>query len=228
MPGPRTVDRALYLRVQSLIDSGESDPVSAFTEVSDIARARTTKSARQSTAASMPTYRVVDGVDALKFDGSDDSLTLDEEIAAPPCSIYVVAKPADSLNEAFALVGGDSGALAFVISERKQMAYVTSGVHILTGNANVSTTKFSLFCLTIDAEGDVSLFLDGVADGTGTTAEPIPFAAPLKYIGLEVAEGGPTSFFRDYIRAVLIYNEAHDADTRAAVEAALVRDGLSY
>ncbi len=184
----------------------------------------------QSTEAEKPLFRINEqnGLPGIEFDGTDDWIGFDAPIIEDaPMSIYVVGRMDTS--------GAISGTMLAFLDEGGSTDYYSVGIDA-SGDDGVQfvardssfeplvtplgITSNQAFLATAIAVSDSlrEVRLDG--GSLATSALTIDPSATLTVTSVgNLQRSSPTSFYSGFIHEIRIYNVAHDATTRAAVEA---------
>jgi hypothetical protein len=177
----------------------DTDPVGAADEMSG-----NNRFALQTTAGKRPLLKLAQnsGLPVLRFDGVDDYLTFfGAGVPAGPVTGFAVLKPSGTGARTF-LSGQGGNAFQWRVNAAGKQELVNSTVAVLgTGNAVVSTVAFSVLAVTWDNVSAVTFYLNGAADGAGSTASAT--ASPVDEIGSR--NGGVAEWFAGDLGPMLFY-----------------------
>ncbi len=153
----------------------------------------------------------INGLPAVSFDGSDDSLDATGLTAnTKPVSIFAVVKPTDTSTRT--IISGDgSGGLQLRI-DPKLTANKATVAAIGSSNTSLSAGTAYRVALTYSGTGDWTFYLNGSADGTGTNDQT--FSTPTVRIGRNVNSEDMFGM----IGEILIYNSVLSSTDRGSVD----------
>ncbi len=156
----------------------------------------------------------INGLPAVFFDGSDDSLDVSTLTATTkPVSIFAVVKPADTSTRT--VVSCDAAGGLQLRIDPKLTANKATVAAIGSSNTSLSGGTAYRVALTYSATGAYTFYLNGTADGSGTNDQT--FSASIVRIGRNI-NSEPMS---GLIAELLIYDSVLSSTDRASVESYL-------
>jgi len=185
----------------------------------------TKRNALQSTSSLQPLYttNVINGLPALKFDGTDDLLPYDGTgIAGTDFTVFVVEKKNNSIAGKQVIFSGTGS----TTSTNLHIAYYSSSatVYFATYNSDVTGTGSAAFTPTIHS-GSLSS-VNGMfyyQNGALNASDNTKTAQLISYAGAALAQGCCTGGvnFNGYIAEFILFTRALKTEERRAVEAYL-------
>jgi len=200
---------------------------SGVTRWNDLSGVVPANDAVQGNASNQPSLGTgaVNGIDAVKFDGSSRYLNLASGISdlTSGVSIFAVIKPTGT-GQATIFTTGNSGpsdmtSLETLSSQVRFNAYSGStGSSVTSSPASVTQDKFQLMDVVHDGAASAGLAVNTVASGSGAVENLVNITRSQNYVGADTALG---SFLNGELAELIVYNRVLAQSERAGVESYL-------
>jgi hypothetical protein len=180
----------------------------------------------QGNVAARPAYQasMVNGKPVVRFDGVNDLIESGMSASPANSTTFAVLRPT-STSGAFTIRGSFSGSstggLQYRVNNGKQLLIKQFVAQIGSPSATtLSTTNFSVVAVTLatGASGSYAFYLNGTADGSGSTTETL-VAGMTTLIGM--GQGGTNEPFSGDIAELICYSSVLSAADRNSVTAYL-------
>lgn len=206
---------AAWWKADALTGLSDSDPVGSWTDSSNNAWATV-----QSNSANKPTYKtgIVNGNPVVRFGGSaymDDTVSASQSAQ----TIFAVARPTATTGTSQTIRGaGSSGGLQFAVNSGVMVLVKQSVAGVGVSSTTISTANFSVLCATFAAGSSYAFYLNGAADGSGSTSETLT-SGTVTVIGQNGSSSGER--VTGDLAELIIYDAVLSGTDRAAVTAYL-------
>lgn len=179
----------------------------------------------QSTSNNRPLRRVakINNLDALDFDGSNDSFSLTTNLGADTYTVFVVAKKATG-TDTFVLMGQAGNFLPYVCVDASGTGtyaskYTSGGNGAYAGNSTQLLNRTTAFLVSQDSSTP-KIFIDG---GVTTLATTGTATASTQFTLVGARTGGAALYAKAAIGEVIFYARVLSDTERATVERYLRR-----